>query len=99
MKANVLSEERMRELGFTDFVKDSWYLFKIIDEIIITDEKFSISYNLIINKENQECKIEILDERTLKSLDYKENHKLCKKINKFNKYLIKKGVLNDDCLI
>lgn len=49
MKFHVLSENRMREIGFTDHRKSTWYLLKPIDS--------DITFNLTINKRTSKGKL------------------------------------------
>lgn len=59
---NVLDEEIMRLLGFTDYKKDTWYRVKMLNKLI--------SFNISINKETKEGKIDILYDDFCQPYDY-----------------------------
>ncbi|NMW01876.1 hypothetical protein HKK70_08865 [Bacillus safensis] len=62
MKFNILEEDKMRELGFTDHAKTGWYLCKRL--------KDNITFNLIISKKSLKGDIDILDELCLQPYPY-----------------------------
>lgn len=62
IRANVLRDEEMRELGFTDCVKSTWYLCKKVSD--------DITFNVFIKKRTAAVKIEVLDEDFLQHFDY-----------------------------
>lgn len=63
IKAHILSEDKMRELGFTDFREGYWYYCK--------DLGGDITFNLSINKTNAlDFKLDILDENYCQPYDY-----------------------------
>lgn len=62
MKFNILEEDKMRELGFTDHAKTRWYLCKRL--------KDNITFNLIISKKSLQGDIDILDELCLQPYPY-----------------------------
>lgn len=67
IKINILEENKMRELGFTDYCKDRWYYCKRVFE----KKNFIITFNLSINKQNlKDFSIDILDENYLQPYDY-----------------------------
>ena len=62
IQANVLDDKKMREIGFTDYSKDSWYYCIGLGS--------KISFNVSINKKASEIKIDVLDEYCLQPFDY-----------------------------
>ena len=64
IRANVLRDDEMRELGFTDKVESTWYLCKKVSD--------DITFNVFINKRTAAVKIEVLDEAFLQHFDYQE---------------------------
>lgn len=64
IRANVLIDEEMRELGFTDCVEDTWYLCRRVSD--------DITFNVSINKKTAEVEIEVLEEDFLQHFDYQE---------------------------
>lgn len=61
--AHILSDERMRELGFTDHVNSQWYYVRTVGE--------STSFNLRIPKDAPAgFNIEVLDEYFLQHYDF-----------------------------
>ena len=98
IKANILSDNEMREVGFTDCSKDIWYFSRMIQGI--KDVSFSVS----INKNNpQDLSIDVLDEDFCQPYDYqhilKKNpcFKQClivkDEVEKWMKYLENNGIL------
>lgn len=65
IKAHLLPEDKMRELGFTDYRPGYWYFSKLIDRYE------TISFNLTINKSDAEdFNIMVLDENFCQPYDY-----------------------------
>ncbi|MEY8695892.1 hypothetical protein AB9M90_15145 [Bacillus safensis] len=62
MKFNILEEDKMRELGFTDHTNVSWYLCKRLSK--------NITLNLLIFKGSSEGDIDVLDELCLQPYPY-----------------------------
>lgn len=62
MKFNILDEEKMRELGFTDHTNVSWYLCKRLSK--------NITFNLLIFKGSSKGDIDVLDELCLQPYPY-----------------------------
>ena len=99
MKFHVLSENRMREIGFTDHRKSTWYLLKPIDS--------DITFNLTINKKNNQGKIDVLDEKWLQPYDWqyymktssKEDcefpYTVHEKVQKLISELMDQGIISD----
>lgn len=69
IKAHILSDSKMRELGFTDYNKSTWFFCKNIPPIgknIVWDISFSVS----IPKNGDDIRIDILDENFCQPYDY-----------------------------
>jgi len=62
IKAHILSEEKMREIGFTDYYKPNWYYLKML--------KDSISFSVTIPKDGSDFSIDVLDEDFCQPYDY-----------------------------
>ncbi|WP_144626268.1 hypothetical protein [Bacillus altitudinis] len=62
IKFNILEEDKMRELGFTDHTNVSWYLCKRLSK--------NITFNLSIFKGSSEGDIDVLDELCLQPYPY-----------------------------
>ncbi len=63
--AKVLSDPEMREFGFTDYKKDTWYYAKNIPGVS------DISFNVSIPKDDPSgLRIDVLDEYFLQPYDY-----------------------------
>lgn len=106
IKYNILSDEKMRDIGFTDFSKDNWYFCRLIE--FPKDKKeyrgFEISFNVSIPKDNSDIRIDILDEDFCQPYDYQymldKNPKFepClivkEQVEKWMKYLQDSGVLS-----
>jgi hypothetical protein len=81
IKVNIFDDGKMRELGFTDSRKNTWYYLVYI----IKERYFKVTFNLRINKQNtDDFKIDILDEDYLQPYDYQAG---LRKYPKFKKYL------------
>ena len=105
IKATILSDEKMREIGFTDYSKDNWYFCRIIK---FPKEKryrgFEISFSVTIPKDNSDIQIDVLDEDFLQPYDYQymldknPTFKPClivkEQVEEWMKYLQDSGVLN-----
>lgn len=101
IRAHVLSDRRMRELGFTDYAKDTWYFCRMLHPI-----KYEISFNVSIKKNNpDDLRIDILDEDFLQPYDYQymlsngSTNKVAlavkEQVDKLMMYLIDNGVLSN----
>ena len=63
IKINLLDDDKMREIGFTDFRKDTWYFSRML--------KKEISFSLSINKKNPEdFRLDVLDNDFCQPYDY-----------------------------
>lgn len=71
IKATILSDEKMKEIGFTDYAKDRWYFCRMIK---FPNKKkyrgFEISFNVSIPKDNSDIIIDVLDEDFCQPYDY-----------------------------
>lgn len=64
IKAHILPDEKMRQLGFTDRNKNVWYFHECWGDI-------EISFNVRIPKDNpKDLEIDVLDENFLQPYDY-----------------------------
>lgn len=61
---NVLDDNQMRSLGFTDRKEDTWYFCRGVGN--------NISFNLSIRKDGSEFSIDVLDEDFLQPYDYQK---------------------------
>lgn len=81
IKVNIFDDGKMKELGFTDYSKNTWYYLAYI----INEKHFKVTFNLQINKRNPDnFKIDILTEDYLQPYDYQAG---LRKYPKFEKYL------------
>ena len=95
IQANILDEKKMREIGFTDYSKDSWYYCRGLGS--------DISFNVSINKKTSEIKIDVLDECFLQPFDYQAQiqdgrnddfiNNINKQVQEQMKYLMDAGVI------
>lgn len=71
IQSHLLSEEKMREIGFTDFVKDRWFYSRTVQ---FPREKryrgFEISFDVTIPKNGDRLKIDVIDEDFGQPYDY-----------------------------
>lgn len=84
ISSNLLSEEKMRELGFTDCVPEKWYFCRYV-----SDDK-ETTFNVTIPKDGSRLAIDVFDENFLQPYDYQE----CLRIDLKNKYadIVKQNV-------
>lgn len=71
IEAHILSDEKMREIGFTDHAKDRWYFCRILK--FPKKERyrdFEISFNVTTPKDGSDFSIDVLDEDFLQPYDY-----------------------------
>lgn len=64
IKAHILSDEEMREIGFTDYNEPLWYYHKKYPK------DSSLSFNLTIPKDGSDIDIITLDDDFLQPFDY-----------------------------
>ena len=71
IKASILSDDKMREIGFTDYAKDRWYFCRMIK---FPNNKqyrnFEVSFSVTIPKDNSDISIDVLDEAFCQPYDY-----------------------------
>lgn len=77
IKAVILSDEEMHEIGFTDYNKPYWYYCKTIAR--------GLTFNVTIAKKSGRIKIEVLEEACLQPYDYQNLIKLGSR----NEYVLK----------
>ena len=106
IKYNILSDKEMRDIGFTDYSKDTWYFCRMIK--FPKDKKkyrgLDISFSVSIPKDNSDIQIDVLDEAFCQPYDYQymldKNPKFepClivkEQVEEWMKYLQDNGVLN-----
>lgn len=64
IKAMILPEAKMREIGFTDHCKDRWYFCRMLKS------GSELSFNVAIPKNGDDIRIDILDEDFCQPYDY-----------------------------
>ena len=105
IKAHILSEKEMREIGFTDYSKDRWFFCRSITFPREPRYKgFDISFNVSIPKDGSDIRIDVLDEDFCQPYDYQRilsknpNHPCASIVNeqaeRWMEYLQSKGVLS-----
>lgn len=87
MKVNILADDQMRNIGFTDYFKPEWYFCKKICE------KYPVTINFSINKKTKNCRIDILDENFLQPYPYEKDKEIYDNAKKWVNYLIDQNVL------
>lgn len=65
IKANILSDDEMYELGFTDHREGYWYFVRRVG-----GKRSDISFNITINKKTKDIQIDVLDEMFLQPYDF-----------------------------
>ena len=105
IKAHILSEKEMREIGFTDYSKDRWFFCRSITFPREPRYKgFDISFNVSIPKDGSDIRIDVLDEDFCQPYDYQRilsknpNHPCASIVNeqveRWMEYLQEQGVLS-----
>lgn len=62
IKAHILSDEEMREIGFTDCSKTTWFFCRSIKfPKEVRYRSFDISFNVSIPKDGSDIRIDVLD--------------------------------------
>lgn len=86
IKATILSDKEMKEIGFTDYSKDYWYFSM---PIIFPNTKryhgFNISFSISIPKDDSDIRIDVLDDNFCQPYDYQ--------------YMLNKNPTFEPCLI
>ena len=65
IKANILDDDTMRVIGFTDHNEKTWYFTRSTH-----DNGVCISFNIVIPKDGSDITIGVLDEAFLQPYDY-----------------------------
>lgn len=105
IKATILSDKEMRDIGFTDHSKDRWYFCRMIKFPNTKEYRgFDISFNVSIRKDNSNIRIDVLDEAFCQPYDYQYVLKRSPKneyanivkeqVEKWMKYLQDSGILS-----
>ena len=103
IKYNILSDEKMRDIGFTDYAEDTWYFCRMI-KFPKGHRGLDISFNVSIPKDNSDIQIDVLDEAFCQPYDYQymldKNPEfepalvVKEQVEDWMKYLQDKGVLS-----
>ena len=105
IKAHILSDEEMREIGFTDYSKDRWFFCKSIKFPKETRYRgFDITFSVSFPIDGSDIRIDVLDEDFCQPYDYQAIlHKnstfepaliILNQVEEHMKYLQSKGVLS-----
>ena len=105
IKATILSDKEMRDIGFTNHAEDRWYFCRRIKFPNTKQYRgLDITFNLTIPKDGSDIQIDILDEDFLQPYDYQyilENNPKCEpclivkeQVEEWIKYLQNSGVLS-----
>jgi hypothetical protein len=71
IKAHILSDEKMKEIGFTDYSKTTWFFCRSIKfPKEVRYRGFDISFNVSIPKDGSDIRIDVLDEDFCQPYDY-----------------------------
>lgn len=71
IKSTILSDERMREIGFTDYYDKNWYFCRSIRFPKTPRYRgFDISFSVTIPKDGSDIRIDVLDEDFCQPYDY-----------------------------
>ncbi len=105
IKATILSDEKMKEIGFTDYNKANWYFGRAIK--FPNDKRyrgFEVTFDVSIPKDGSDIRIDILDEDFCQPYDYQfmldkdPNFEPClivkEQVEEWMKYLQDCGVLS-----
>lgn len=73
IKAHILTDEKMKEIGFTNYHEPNWYFCRAIQ---FPKEKgykgFNISFSVTIPKDGSGIRIDVLDEDFCQPYDYQK---------------------------
>lgn len=105
IKAHILSDEKMKEIGFTDYSKTTWFFCRSIKfPKEVRYKGFDISFNVSIPKDGSDIRIDVLDEDFCQPYDYQSMlHKnptfkpaliVYEQVEEWMEYLQSKGVLS-----
>jgi hypothetical protein len=70
IKANILPDDAMRKIGFTDYNKKNWFFSRGLNFSGKQYRHFDISFSVTIPKDGSEIRIDVLDEDFLQPYDY-----------------------------
>ena len=71
IKAHILSDEKMKEIGFADYSKTTWFFCRSIKfPKEVRYRGFDISFNVSIPKDGSDIRIDVLDEDFCQPYDY-----------------------------
>ena len=97
MKINVLPDEQMRDLGFTDYAPERWFFWKHL--------VYDISFNMAIEKDGSSWSIDVLDDVFLQPYDYQYlmtiDHpsqvafRVKELVDRWMMYMVKAGIVED----
>lgn len=95
IKANVLSDEMMREIGFTSYNPNTWYFYKDLGN--------EITFDVTIPKDGSDIEIATIDEEwgqyydyqgiLQRNLQFEFALNIKEKVEKWMTYLTEKGVI------
>ena len=105
IQAHILTDEKMKEIGFTNYHEPNWHFCRGIQ---FPKEKrykgFDISFSVTIPKDGSDIRIDVLDEDFCQPYDYQKmlennpNFEPClivkKQVEQWMNYLQEKGVLS-----
>lgn len=105
IKAHILSDEEMREIGFTDYSKTTWFFCRSIKFPKEGRYRgFDISFSVSIPKDGSDIRIDVLDEDFCQPYDYQSMLRknptfepaliVLDQVEEHMKYLQSKGVLS-----
>ena len=105
IKAHILPDEEMKEIGFTNNYEPNWFFYRPIKfPHIKRYVGFDISFEVFIPKDGSEIRIDVLDEDFCQPYDYQymlnKNPKfepaliVLEQVEEYMEYLQSKGVLN-----
>lgn len=105
IKAHILSDEEMKEIGFTDYSKTTWFFCRSIKfPKEVRYRNFDISFSLSIPKDGSDIRIDVLDEDFCQPYDYQSMLRknptfepaliILDQVEEHMKYLQSKGVLS-----
>ena len=105
IKARILSDKKMKEIGFTNHYESNWYFCRPIKFPQTKRYRgFDISFNVSISKDGSNISIDVLDEDFCQPYDYQSMlHKnpifepaliVYEQVEELMEYLQSKGVLS-----
>lgn len=71
IKANILDDKTMREIGFTDYCKSNWHFCRGISFPKTKEYRgFEVTFGITIPKDGSDIRIDVLDEAFCQPYDY-----------------------------